>query len=175
MKKSLDLFCIKKARMRQNKKKYPEAIFLDQTTYRHLYEKHTKNSPLFKNCFFAFLIGGLICVAGQGLFDLYQQVCGFDAQTAGALVSVSLIFLSALLTGFGLYDDLARLGGAGTLVPVTGFANAMIAPALEFRTEGFVLGTSAKLFTIAGPVLAYGTLASVLYGVGYYLCRFVCV
>ncbi len=146
---------------------------MDQTTYRHLYEKHTKNSPLFKNCIFAFLIGGAICTVGQGLSDLYQTVCGFDKQTAGILVSVSLIFLSALFTGLGLYDDLARLGGAGTLVPITGFANAMISPALEFRTEGLVLGTGAKLFTIAGPVIAYGTAASVLYGVGYYLCRFV--
>lgn len=146
---------------------------MDQTTYRHLYEKHTKNSPLFRNCIFAFLIGGAICTVGQGLSDLYQTVCGFDKQTAGILVSVSLIFLSALFTGLGLYDDLARLGGAGTLVPITGFANAMISPALEFRTEGLVLGTGAKLFTIAGPVIAYGTAASVLYGVGYYLCRFV--
>ena len=146
---------------------------MDQTTYRHLYEKHTKNSPLFKNCIFTFLIGGAICTVGQGLSDLYQTVCGFDKQTAGILVSVSLIFLSALFTGLGLYDDLARLGGAGTLVPITGFANAMISPALEFRTEGLVLGTGAKLFTIAGPVIAYGTAASVLYGVGYYLCRFV--
>ena len=118
---------------------------MDQTTYRHLYEKHTKNSPLFKNCIFAFLIGGAICTVGQGLSDLYQTVCGFDKQTAGILVSVSLIFLSALFTGLGLYDDLARLGGAGTLVPITGFANAMISPALEFRTdERDIIGLSRK-------------------------------
>ena len=146
---------------------------MNSRQYNRYVARLSPKSKVGKNTCLAFLIGGAICTVGQGLSDLYQTVCGFDKQTAGILVSVSLIFLSALFTGLGLYDDLARLGGAGTLVPITGFANAMISPALEFRTEGLVLGTGAKLFTIAGPVIAYGTAASVLYGVGYYLCRFV--
>ena len=112
----------------------------------------------------AFLVGGAICCGGQGLSNLYQS-WGADKESAGAWVSVTLIVLAALLTGLGVFDNVAKRAGAGTLVPITGFANAMVSPALEFKSEGFVTGTGAKLFTVAGPVLAYGISASVVYGV----------
>lgn len=115
------------------------------------------------NCVKAFGIGGLICVLGQGLTAAYRAG-GLSEQTAGTLCSVSLIFLSALLTGLALFDDIAKHAGAGTLVPITGFANSVTAPAVEFKTEGYVTGLAVKMFTIAGPVLVYGISASVLYG-----------
>ena len=118
----------------------------------------------------AFLIGGLICTLGQALVNLYTSL-GLDKTAAGSTTSVSLIFLSALLTGLGIYDKIAKYGGAGTLVPITGFANAMVSPALEFRPEGMILGVGAKLFAIAGPVICYGTLASVVYGVILWVIR----
>jgi len=117
----------------------------------------------------AFFIGGTICTLGQGLFNLWGKL-GFDGEEASILVSVSLITLSALSTGFGFYDDIAKHAGAGTLVPITGFANAVVSPALEFKAEGFILGVGAKVFTIAGPVIMYGVLTSVLYGFIYWIC-----
>ena len=123
-----------------------------------------KPSPLWKDCLWAFCVGGLICTIGQGLRNDYQGA-GLNQEDAGTLVSVTLIFLSALLTGLGWFDNIAKHAGAGTLVPITGFANAMVAPALEFKSEGLVLGTGARLFTVAGPVLVYGISASVIYGV----------
>lgn len=123
-----------------------------------------KKSPIVKNVCWAFLVGGLICVLGQGLLNLYL-LWGMDKTGAATLVSITLIFLSALFTGLDLYDKLAKHAGAGTLVPITGFANAIVSPALEFQSEGFVLGMSAKLFTIAGPVLVFGITASVIYGI----------
>lgn len=115
----------------------------------------------------AFVIGGLICTLGQGIFDCCQRM-GFDSEESSLLVSVCLIFLSALSTGLGIYDNLAKHGGAGTLVPITGFANAVVSPALEFKAEGLILGLGAKLFIIAGPVIVYGITASFLYGILYY-------
>lgn len=111
----------------------------------------------------AFVVGGAICALGQGLINLYKN---FDlSETAAAIAaSVTLIVIAALLTGFGVFDDIAKHAGAGTIVPITGFANAMVSPALEFKSEGLILGTGAKLFTLAGPVLAYGIGASVVYG-----------
>lgn len=123
-----------------------------------------KKSPIVKNVCWAFLVGGLICVLGQRLLNLYV-LWGMDKTGAATLVSITLIFLSALFTGLDLYDKLAKHAGAGTLVPITGFANAIVSPALEFQSEGFVLGMSAKLFTIAGPVLVFGITASVIYGI----------
>ena len=123
-----------------------------------------KPSPLWKDCIWAFCVGGLICVLGQALRNLYQQL-GMSEEDAGTLASCSLIFLSALLTGLGWFDNIAKRAGAGTLVPITGFANAMVSPALEFKSEGFILGVGAKVFGIAGPVLAYGISASVIYGI----------
>ncbi len=112
----------------------------------------------------AFLIGGAVCTLGQALTNLYKAA-GLGAPAAGTLCSVSLIFISAVLTALGVYDNIARLGGGGTLVPITGFANAVVAPAMEFRSEGWVLGVGVKMFTIAGPVIVYGTAASVIYGI----------
>ncbi len=123
----------------------------------------SKPSPSWKNCIWAFLVGGAICTLGQALLELYKYF-ELDETAAATAVSVTLIFLAALFTGLGLFDKLAKHAGAGTLVPITGFANAMVSPALEFKSEGLVMGTSAKLFTIAGPVLVFGISASVIYG-----------
>lgn len=123
-----------------------------------------KPSPIVKDCVWAFCVGGAICTAGQGLMGLYQRL-GLEREDAGTLVSVTLVFAAALLTGLGWFDNIAKHAGAGTLVPITGFANAMVSPALEFKSEGLVTGTGAKLFTVAGPVLAYGISASVVYGI----------
>lgn len=123
---------------------------------------------MWKDCANAFWIGGLICVLGQVFVNWYGSM-GLDKTMAGTAASASLVALSALLTGLSLYDDIAKVAGAGTLVPITGFANSIAAPAVEFKTEGFVLGVAAKMFTIAGPVLVYGISASVVYGVIYWL------
>ena len=136
--------------------------------YEALNKKASPPSKMWRNCAVAFLIGGLICALGQGILLLAQQV-GLDRKTAGALASVCLILLTALLTGIGCFDNIAKHAGAGTLVPITGFANAMVSPALEFQSEGFILGVGAKMFSIAGPVLLYGNAAAFLYGVIYWL------
>ena len=136
--------------------------------YSTLVKKISPNSKSWIDIPKAFVIGGIICCIGQGLTDLYGRA-GFDDKTAAAWTSITLVFLSALLTGLGLYEKIAKHGGAGTLVPITGFANAVASPALEFKAEGFVLGVGAKIFAIAGPVILYGTAASVLYGLIYYL------
>ena len=123
-----------------------------------------KKSPLGKDLLNSFLIGGLICVIGQLILNGYTAL-ELSEQDAAAATSVSLVFLSAVLTGLSVYDDLAKIAGAGTLVPITGFANAVVSPAIEFKAEGFVTGMAAKMFIIAGPVIVYGTVASVLYGI----------
>ena len=127
-------------------------------------------SPMLKNVLLAFLVGGSICTLGQLIFNGFSAL-GLDQTDAGMLTSCSLVLLSVLATGLSLYDDLAKRAGAGTLVPITGFANAVAAPAIEFRTEGMVLGTAVKMFSIAGPVIVYGLSASVVYGVVYWLCE----
>lgn len=127
-----------------------------------------KPSPIWKDCLWAFCVGGLICAAGQALMNAFQSA-GLEKEDAGTLVSVTLVFAAALLTGLGWFDNIAKRAGAGTLVPITGFANAMVSPALEFKSEGLVTGTGAKLFTVAGPVLVYGICASVLYGAILYI------
>lgn len=132
--------------------------------YARLVDRRSPRSPLLKNMACAFVAGGLICAGGQGLLALYGAL-GLLEEEAGAAVSVTLIFLGALLTGLGVYDRLSRLAGAGALVPVTGFANAVVSPAMEFRSEGLVLGTGARLFTVAGPVIVFGVVSSVCYGV----------
>lgn len=124
----------------------------------------SKPSPVGKNLVWAFLVGGIICTAGQGLLNLYQNM-GMSETTAATCVSVTLIFLAALFTGLGWFDKLAKRAGAGTLVPITGFANAMVSPALEYKSEGFVTGVAAKMFIITGPVLVFGISASVIYGI----------
>lgn len=112
----------------------------------------------------AFSVGGGICCIGQALNDLYLSL-GLNKPDAGSAVCATLIFIGALLTGLGVYDKIARFAGGGTLVPITGFANSVVAPALEFKTEGLITGTAAKMFTISGPVIVYGTAASVIYGI----------
>lgn len=131
--------------------------------YQAYVKRMQKKSPLGKDMALAFVIGGLICVVGQALTQCYLSL-GLGREEAGAWCSVTLIFLSVLTTGLGWYQRLAKYAGAGTLVPITGFANAMSSPAIEFKSEGMVLGLAAKLFVIAGPVIVYGTVASVLYG-----------
>ena len=125
-------------------------------------------SPIWKDCANAFWIGGLICVIGQFFINRYSDL-GLDKEMAGTAASMTLVALSALLTGLSIYDNIAKYAGAGTLVPITGFANAIAAPAVEFKTEGMILGTAAKMFTIAGPVIVYGLSASVVYGLIYWL------
>ena len=132
--------------------------------YNRYVARLAKKSPLGKDLLNSFLIGGLICVIGQLILNGYTAL-DLSEQDAAAATSVSLVFLSAVLTGLSLYDDLAKIAGAGTLVPITGFANAVVSPAIEFKAEGFITGMAAKMFIIAGPVIVYGTVASVLYGV----------
>lgn len=131
--------------------------------YSDYVQKKSKSSPSWKNLLWAFTIGGLICTAGQLLLIWYQHM-GASEEDAGLMVSITLIAASALLTGLRLYDKLARHAGAGTLVPITGFANSVAAPAMEFKSEGLITGMAAKLFTIAGPVLVFGISASIAYG-----------
>ena len=137
--------------------------------YEKLVNGMSPKSPMGMDCVKAFIIGGLICALGQVFIDLYSA-WGLSKEQASAGASMTLVALSALLTGMSLYDDIAKHAGAGTLVPITGFANAIAAPAIEFRTEGFVLGVGAKMFTIAGPVIVYGVSASVAYGLSYGIC-----
>ena len=136
---------------------------MTEKEYGKLISNMAPKSPIAKDCFNAFWIGGLICCIGQLIMNGYAAL-GLDKTDAGTATSMSLVVLSALLTGLSLYDNIAKYGGAGTLVPITGFANAIAAPAVEYKTEGFVLGVGAKIFTIAGPVILYGVSASVVYG-----------
>ena len=136
----------------------------DKENYAAYANKRAGRSPVLKNFFAAFLVGGGICLLGEGLFSLYLFL-GLDEKTAGVTVTVSLIFLSALLTFLGVFDRLARVAGAGTLLPVTGFANAVVSPAMDNKSEGFVLGVGAKMFIVAGPVLVYGAAAGVVLGI----------
>ena len=138
-------------------------VNMTKQEYRAYVRERAPSSPLVKDALCAFLMGGLLCALGQLLHGLWLSA-GLAEEAAGTAVSVSLIFLAALLTGLGWYDDLAKLGGAGTLVPITGFSNAMASPALEFKAEGLVTGTMVKMFTIAGPVIVCGTVASAVYG-----------
>ncbi len=141
----------------------------DNKQYSEMVKKLSPPSPKLKDSICAFLVGGLICTLGQLLLELYTKTCALDEERAKALVTVSLIFLSAFLTALGLFSKIAKFAGAGTLVPITGFANAVVSPAIEFKSEGFVLGVGANMFKIAGPVIVYGTVASVVYGVIYWI------
>ena len=136
---------------------------LTNQDYGKLVSERAKPSPMGKNMVWAFLVGGGLCTAGQGLMEFCLSR-GMEREQAGAVVSITLIFIAAVLTGLGIFDKIAKRAGAGTLVPITGFANAMVSPALEFKSEGLVTGTAAKLFTVAGPVLVFGIGASVIYG-----------
>lgn len=146
---------------------YEEAM----ARYAALVRRFTPKSKLAQGCLRAFWVGGGICVLGQALADGARAWLGLTASASLTFASVSLVFLTALLTGIGVFDRIARYAGAGTVVPITGFANAMVSPAMEFKPEGWVLGTGARLFTIAGPVLVYGISASVAVGILYYFIR----
>ena len=143
---------------------------MTEKEYAKLVKELSPKSPFWKDCLKAFLIGGLICCLGQLIQNGYLAL-GLSKEDAGTAMSMTLVALSALLTGLSLYDNIAKHGGGGTLVPITGFANAIAAPAVEFKTEGFILGVGAKMFTIAGPVIVYGVSASVVYGVIYWICQ----
>lgn len=141
---------------------------VQKAAYLAYVEKSAKKSPLVLDCSKAFFVGGSICLIGQLLKNLYTQI-GLSEETVKALVPSSIVCLTAILTAIGWFDRLAKFGGAGTLVPISGFANAVVAPAIDNKAEGWVLGLGAKIFIIAGPVILYGTLASTLYGVIYYI------
>ena len=132
--------------------------------------RKSPTSPLWGDLLRAFLIGGAICALGQVITELWVM-SGLPRADAGTACSMTLVFLGALCTGLGVYDDAAKFGGAGTLVPITGLANAVVAPALEFKSEGFITGTAAKMFIIAGPVIVFGTCASIIYGLILCLAR----
>ena len=136
---------------------------ISQKEYEKLTQEKSPNSKLLKNCFWAFIVGGIICVIGESFTQLYMYF-GADETNARTWTSVTLVFIGVLLTALNIYSKIAKHAGAGTLVPITGFANSVAAPAIEFKSEGFILGLGAKMFTIAGPVIVYGTLAGVIYG-----------
>lgn len=141
----------------------------EKRVFRKFADKHAPSSHTVKDSFMAFLVGGSICLIGQCIYTLLDFYLGeFYAKP---LTSVSLIFLSCLFTGLGLYDRLAKVAGAGTLVPITGFANAVCSPAIDSKAEGYILGVASKMFVIAGPVIVYGTAVSVIYGIIYWLCK----
>ncbi len=135
--------------------------------YAKLVDRAAPDSPVVQNCVRAFFVGGLICFLGQVMMTVFEQ-SGLSNDDASCLTSVTLVFLGAAFTAAGWYDNIAKYAGAGTLVPITGFSNAVASPAMEFKTEGFVPGLGAKMFIIAGPVIVYGTVASVLYGALYW-------
>ena len=142
---------------------------IEKKSYKKYADAHAPASPIVKNCIWAFLVGGLICAVGQGLILLYTEVCGLGKKDAGTLCSVTLIFIAALLSGLGLFEKIAKHAGGGTLVPITGFANSVVSPAIDSKAEGFILGVGAKIFTVAGPVLLYGILAGAIWGVIYWI------
>lgn len=144
---------------------------MQKDTYKKYVEARAPRSSLPRDCLRAFWVGGLICTLAQGLSDLYMNWGGMSRDDAGALTSVTLVFIAILLTGLGVFDNIAKYAGAGTLVPITGFANAVASPAIDSRAEGYVLGVGAKIFTVAGPVLLYGTVAGAVYGVIYWLTK----
>lgn len=138
------------------------------TAYSKYADSRVGKSPLFSDCLRAFLVGGIICSLGQGFTEIYK-IIGISEELVKVLVPITIIFITAMLTGLGIFDNIAKFGGAGTLVPISGFANAMVSPAIDSKNEGWVLGLGANVFKIAGPVILYGTIASVIYGVIYWL------
>ena len=142
----------------------------DKNKYSEMTKKASPPSPKVKDFIWAYIVGGAICIIGQLLNELYTSM-GLSERVVKMAVPVSLILIAALLTGFGLFDKIAKRAGAGTLVPITGFANAVVSPAIEFKNEGYILGVGAKIFTIAGPVIMYGTIASVIYGFIYWVIQ----
>ena len=142
---------------------------MTKETYKQYADSRAPRSPVAKDCTRAFLVGGLVCCIGQALTDIYTKLCGMEKQDAGTLTAATLVLVAAILTGFGVFDRIAKFAGAGTLVPITGFANAVVSPAIDAKSEGLILGVGAKVFSVAGPVLLYGTLAGTAYGVVYWI------
>lgn len=138
---------------------------MNKEDYKKYAKAHAPKSPLGKNCVKAFFFGGVICTISQGLRELYAYIFELEVADASALASMSIAAIAIILTGFGVFDNIAKHAGAGTLVPISGFANAVSSSAIDSKSEGFVLGVGAKIFTVAGPVLLYGTLAGVIYGI----------
>lgn len=135
-------------------------------SYQDYVDKKSPNSPILKNCFLAFMIGGLICTIGQIILNICKER-GFDTQTSGTIVSIVLIGIAAFLTGLNLFNKIGKIAGAGSLIPITGFANSIVSPAMEYKSEGYVMGVGGKMFTVAGPVLVFGISASILVGIVY--------
>ena len=146
---------------------------LNKDDYKSYVERVSPKSPLLKNCIWAFFSGGFICCVGQGFLDLYQRAAGMNGKDAGTLTAATLVFIAAVLTGVGVFDNIARHAGAGTLVPITGFANAVVSPAIDSKAEGYIMGVGGKIFTVAGPVLLYGTVAGAVYGVAYWIMKII--
>lgn len=144
---------------------------IEKKTYKKYADAHAPASPIVKNCIWAFTVGGSICALGQVLLLLYRDLAGIIQKDAGTLVSVTLIFIAVLLSGLGWFEKIAKRAGGGTLVPITGFANSVASPAIDSKSEGLVLGVGVKIFTVAGPVLLYGTLAGAIWGVVYWISQ----
>ena len=142
---------------------------MTKETYKKYADARAPRSPLLRDCTHAFLVGGFICCVGQALTDVYTKLCHLPKEDAGTLTAATLVLVAAILTGLGVFDRIAKFAGAGTLVPITGFANAVVSPAIDAKSEGLILGVGAKIFTVAGPVLLYGTLAGAVYGVIYWI------
>jgi stage V sporulation protein AC len=143
---------------------------MDKEEYKKYVEGRAKKSPILKNTAIAFCVGGFICVIGQIFMDLYLHL-GADSKNASVFASITIIFLAIMLTGFGIFDNIAKFAGAGISVPISGFANSVSSEAIDAKSEGYILGVGAKIFTIAGPVILYGTISGVIYGIIYYLAR----
>ena len=145
---------------------------MEENKKKELIKRYSPRSKIFKNFCLAFLFGGIICTVGESLFTLYSYL-GADDRLASVLVTITLIGIASILTAIGCFDKIARFAGAGTLVPVTGFSNAVTSQAMDAKSEGFILGVGSKIFTVAGPVILYGIASGVLYGIIYYLCIFI--
>ncbi len=135
-------------------------------TYKKYVDQKSKNSPIFKNCFNAFWVGGLICMIAQILFNIFEAR-GFSPEDCGSIVSIVLIGVVAFLTGLNIFNKIGKFAGAGTLIPITGFANSIVSPAMEFKSEGYIMGVGGKMFTVAGPVLVFGISSSIIIGIVY--------
>lgn len=146
---------------------------LDKNEYKKYVEKMSPKPAYLKNCIMAFLVGGLICCIGQGIDDIYMKIINLDKLAAASATSMTLIFLGAFLTGLGVYDLIGKRAGAGSIIPITGFANSIVSPAMEFKKEGYVTGVGANLFKIAGPVLVYGISSSIICGLLYYFIKLI--
>lgn len=144
-----------------------KAITEQKEHYQELVQKNAPKPRIFRNVFWAFIVGGTICLLGQFILDFFLNR-GFEFREAGAITSSVLICLAAFLTGIGVYDEISRFGGAGGIIPITGFANSMVAPAMEYRAEGMIFGVGARLFTVAGPVLVWGIVTAWIVGILYY-------